>query len=145
MTEGVTKTTDFEVATASNFRGKNYDLATFFDCLHDMGDPVGAGKQVHDTLKPDGGWMVVTPFASEKIEQNLTPVGRIFHNASFLMCVPASLFQEVGRRLGAQASDTGLTEVFRVGGFTRFRKAVGTPFNRVFEWRPQGPVETPSS
>ncbi len=136
VTEGVTPNTDFEVATAKNFRGKDYDLVCFFDCLHDMGDPVGAVQHVHKTLKPDGTLMVVEPFAKERVEQNLNPVGRIFYNASLLVCVPASLSQEVGKGLGAQASDSSLNQVFRDGGFTRVRKAIETPFNRVFEARP---------
>jgi len=136
FTEGVTSNTDFEVATAKEFRGKDYDLVTFFDCLHDMGDPVGAGRHVREALKPDGTWMVVEPFAKEMTAENLTPVGRVFYNASFLICVPASLSQEVGMGLGAQASDSSLEEVFRSGGFTRVRKAIETPFNRVFEMRP---------
>ncbi len=136
VTERVTPTTDFEVATAKNFRGKDYDLVTFFDCLHDMGDPVGAAQHTLKSLKPDGTMMVVEPFAKDRVEQNLNPVGRIFYNASFLVCVPASLSQEVGKGLGAQASDASLTQVFRDAGFTRVRKAIETPFNRVFEARP---------
>jgi 2-polyprenyl-3-methyl-5-hydroxy-6-metoxy-1,4-benzoquinol methylase len=136
FTEKVTQNTDFEVAAAKNFRGPPYDLVTFFDCLHDMGDPVGAAKHARETLKPDGTLMVVEPFAKETVEQNLNPVGRIFYNASFLICVPASLSQEVGKGLGAQASDGSLNEVFREAGFTRVRKAIETPFNRVFEARP---------
>jgi 2-polyprenyl-3-methyl-5-hydroxy-6-metoxy-1,4-benzoquinol methylase len=135
-TEKVTPSTDFEVSSAKDFRGKDYDLVTFFDCLHDMGDPVGAAKHARQSLKSDGTLMVVEPFARETVEQNLNPVGRIFYNASFLICVPASLSQEVGRGLGAQASDSALNEVFRDAGFTRVRKAIETPFNRVFEARP---------
>jgi SAM-dependent methyltransferase len=136
VTAGATGNTDFQVASAKDFPGKEYDLVTFFDCLHDMGDPVGAAKQVRQTLKPDGTWMVVEPFAKELTEENLNPVGRIFYNASFLVCVPASLSQEVGLGLGAQASDASLTDVFHQGGFTRVRKATESPFNRVFEVRP---------
>jgi SAM-dependent methyltransferase len=136
VTENVTRNVDFQVATAKNFPGSDYDLVTFFDCLHDMGDPVGAGKHVRESLKPDGTWMVVEPYAQETIEKNLTPVGRIFYSASLLVCVPASLSQEVGAGLGAQASDAALSEVFRAGGFTHVRKATETPFNRVFEARP---------
>jgi len=136
VTEGVSKTVDFEVATAKNFRGKEYDLVTFFDCLHDMGDPVGAAAHVRETLKPDGTLMVVEPFAKDRVEKNMTPVGRIFYNASFLICVPASLSQEVQLGLGAQASDADLTAVFRSAGFRHVRKSIETPFNRVFEARP---------
>jgi 2-polyprenyl-3-methyl-5-hydroxy-6-metoxy-1,4-benzoquinol methylase len=135
VTDGVAKNADFEVAAAKEYPGKEFDLVTFFDCLHDMGDPVGAAKHVYQSLKPDGTWMVVEPFAKEQVEQNLNPVGRVFYNASLLLCVPSSLAQEVGRGLGAQASDASLTEVFRAGGFRRIRKPVETPFNRVFEVR----------
>jgi 2-polyprenyl-3-methyl-5-hydroxy-6-metoxy-1,4-benzoquinol methylase len=136
VTEKVAKNTDFEVATAKEFPGKGFDLVTFFDCLHDMGDPVGAAKHVRKSLKPDGTWMVVEPFAKERIEENLNPVGRIFYNASLFVCVPSSLSQEVGLGLGAQASDSSLMDVFREAGFSRTRKATETPFNRVFEARP---------
>ncbi len=136
LTEGVTPNTDFEVATAKDFRGKDYDLVCFFDCLHDMGDPVGAVQHVRKALKPDGTLMVIEPFAKDRVEQNLNSVGRVFYNASLLICVPTSLSQEVGKALGAQASDSSLNQVFRDGGFTRVRKAVETPFNRVFEARP---------
>ena len=135
-TAGVTKNIEFRAATAKEFPGHGYDLVTFFDCLHDMGDPVGAAKHVHQALKPDGTWMVVEPFAKDELADNLNPVGRVFYNASFNVCVPASLSQEVGLGLGAQASDASLTEVFRSGGFSKIRKAVETPFNRVFELRP---------
>ncbi|MCI4352639.1 MAG: methyltransferase domain-containing protein [Thermoplasmata archaeon] len=136
VTEGVTQNTDFQVSTAKEFPGKSYDLVTFFDCLHDMGDPVGAARHVRQSLKPDGTWMIVEPFANQSVEQNLNPVGRIFYNASLQLCVPSSLAQEVGAALGAQATDASLNEVFRAGGFTRMRKPVETPFNRVFEVRP---------
>ncbi|MCI4346788.1 MAG: methyltransferase domain-containing protein [Thermoplasmata archaeon] len=135
-TQGVGKNVDFEVALASGFRGKGYDLVTFFDCLHDMGDPVGAAKHVRQALKPDGTWMVVEPFANATTAENLNPVGRIYYNASLMLCVPSSLSQEGAKGLGAQASDKSLTEVFHEGGFTRVRRAVENPFNRVFEVRP---------
>jgi 2-polyprenyl-3-methyl-5-hydroxy-6-metoxy-1,4-benzoquinol methylase len=136
LTAGVSANTDFEVSSAKEFRGNDYDLVCFFDCLHDMGDPVGAVKHVRQALKPDGTLLAVEPFAKERVEENLNPVGRIFYNASLLICVPASLSQEVGRGLGAQASDSSLTQVFHDGGFSRVRKATETPFNRVFEARP---------
>ncbi len=135
VSEGVTANTDFEVAMAQDLRNGPYDLVCFFDCLHDMGDPVGAARHVLSTLKPDGTLMVVEPFARDKVEQNLSPVGRVFYNASFLICVPASLSQPGEKGLGAQASDASLFEVFREAGFTRVRKAIETPFNRVFEAR----------
>ena len=136
VTEKVAKNVDFQVAEAKSYPGKEYDLVAFFDCLHDMGDPVGAARHVRQTLKPDGTLMVVEPFAKERLELNLNPIGRIFYTASTLVCVPASLSQDVGLGLGAQASDASLTDVFRSAGFSRVRKAVETPFNRVFEVRP---------
>ncbi len=136
VTEGVSGNTTFEVALAKQYPGKDFDLVTFFDCLHDMGDPVGAAKHVHDSLKPDGTWMIVEPYANERVEENLNPVGRIFYNASSLVCVPSSLAQEVGLAVGAQGSDSKMQEIASLGGFKRFRRATQTPFNRIFEARP---------
>ena len=107
-----------------------------FDCLHDMGDPVGAARHVRDTLKPDGTWMIVEPNAGDGIEENINPVGRAFYGFSTLLCTPASLSQEVGLALGAQAGQTRIGEVVEDGGFTRFRRAAETPFNLVLEARP---------
>jgi 2-polyprenyl-3-methyl-5-hydroxy-6-metoxy-1,4-benzoquinol methylase len=135
VTEGVTGNTDFEVALAKDYKGGDYDLVTFFDCLHDMGDPMGAAKHVYESLKPDGTWMIVEPNAKESVQENLNPVGRVFYNASSMVCVPSSLAQEIGLGLGAQASDADLRKVIKGGGFTRIRKATETPFNRVFEAR----------
>ena len=126
----------FEVAMAKDYPGKDYDLVTFFDCLHDMGDPRGAAEHVHGTLKKDGTWMIVEPYAGDKIEENLNPIGRAFYGASTLLCTPASLSQEVGLALGAQAGEKRLREVVMSGGFTRFRRATETPFNLIFEARP---------
>ena len=126
----------FEVSMAKNYPGKDYDFVTFFDCLHDMGDPAGASQHVHSTLKKDGTWMIVEPFAGDKLEQNLNPVGRAFYGASTLLCTPASLSQEVGLALGAQAGEARLKQVVTSGGFTRFRRATETPFNLIFEARP---------
>jgi hypothetical protein len=109
---------------------------TFFDCLHDMGDPVGAGAHVLDTLAPDGTWLVVEPYAEDALEGNLNPVGRLFYSASTMICTPASLAQEVGLALGAQAGEARLREVVKQAGFTRFRRATATPFNLVLEARP---------
>jgi 2-polyprenyl-3-methyl-5-hydroxy-6-metoxy-1,4-benzoquinol methylase len=136
VTENATANTDFEVATAKDYQGKDFDLVTFFDCLHDMGDPVGAAKHVRQSLKPDGTWMIVEPFAKETVQDNMNPVGRIFYNASSMLCVPSSLAQEVGLALGAQTSDAKLKEVIQAGGFRTVRKSAETPFNRVFEARP---------
>ncbi|HTZ59021.1 MAG TPA: class I SAM-dependent methyltransferase [Acidobacteriaceae bacterium] len=126
----------FSVSKAKDYPGADFDFVTFFDCLHDMGDPVGAAAHVRSTLKPDGTWMIVEPFAGDKIEDNLHPVGRAFYGASTLLCTPASLSQEVGLALGAQAGEKRLREVVMAGGFTRFRRAMQTPFNLIFEARP---------
>jgi hypothetical protein len=126
----------FDVATAQAFPGENLDLVTFFDCLHDMSDPIGAAKRVRGSLKPDGTWMVVEPAAGESLQENMNPVGRVYYSASSMICTPASLFQPDGAGLGAQATSAQLNGVARAGGFTRFRLAATTPFNRVFEFRP---------
>ena len=126
----------FEVAKAKDYPGKDYDFVTFFDCLHDMGDPAGASSHVHSTLKKDGTWMIVEPFAGDKLEDNLNPIGRAFYGASTLLCTPASLSQEVGLALGAQAGEKRIHDVVTSGGFSRFRRATQTPFNLVFEARP---------
>lgn len=126
----------FEVAKAKDYPGKDYDFVTFFDCLHDMGDPAGASAHVHSTLKKDGTWMIVEPFAGDRLEDNLHPIGRAFYGASTLLCTPASLSQEVGLALGAQAGEKRLREVVTSGGFSHFRRAAQTPFNLIFEARP---------
>ena len=126
----------FEVAPAKEYPGGGYDLVCMFDCLHDMGDPVGAAAHVLRTLAPDGTWLIVEPFAGDRLEDNLNPVGRIYYGASTLVCTPASRDQEVGLALGAQAGETRLREVVTAGGFTRFRRATETPFNLVLEARP---------
>lgn len=133
---GVSDHVTFEVAKAKEYPGKDYDLITFFDCLHDMGDPVGASAHVLQSLKSNGTWLLVEPFAGDKLEDNVNPVGRAFYGASTLLCTPASLSQEVGLGLGAQAGEARLREVVTSGGFTRFRRAAQTPFNLVFEARP---------
>ncbi len=126
----------FEVATAKAFAGQGYDLVTCFDCLHDMGDPVGAAKHVRRALKPDGTWMLVEPFAGDRLRDNLTPIGRVYYAFSTMICTPCSKSQEVGLALGAQAGERRLGEVVREGGFTRFRRAAETPFNLILEARP---------
>jgi 2-polyprenyl-3-methyl-5-hydroxy-6-metoxy-1,4-benzoquinol methylase len=133
---GVGDRIHFEVARAKDYPGKDYDFVTFFDCLHDMGDPAGASAHVRSTLKPDGTWMIVEPFAGDKLEDNLNMIGRAFYGASTLLCTPASLSQEVGLALGAQAGEKRIKDVVASGGFTRFRRATQTPFNLVFEARP---------
>jgi 2-polyprenyl-3-methyl-5-hydroxy-6-metoxy-1,4-benzoquinol methylase len=133
---GVGDRVRFEVASAKEFPGGDYDLVTFFDCLHDMGDPVGAAKHVRKSLKDDGTWMIVEPFANDKTEDNHNPVGRVYYSASTIICTPASRSQEVGLGLGAQAGEARLGAVAREGGFSRFRRATETPFNLVLEARP---------
>ncbi|MCC2658696.1 MAG: hypothetical protein K0Q76_3804 [Panacagrimonas sp.] len=132
---GVSDRVTFAVATAKNYPGEPYDLTCFFDCLHDMGDPVGAARHAGATLKPDGTVMLVEPFAGDTLAENQTPVGRLFYAASTFVCTPNSLSQEVGLGLGAQAGEARLGNVMREGGFTRFRKATQTPFNLVLEAR----------
>jgi SAM-dependent methyltransferase len=126
----------FEVAPAAAYGGSAYDLVTMFDCLHDMGDPVGAARHVRSTLRRDGTWMIVEPAAGDRVEDNLNPVGRAYYAFSTLLCTPASLSQEVGLALGAQAGEARIREVVEAAGFTRFRRVAETPFNLVFEARP---------
>jgi len=133
---GVADRVRFEVAAAKAFPGDHYDLIAFFDCLHDMGDPVGAARHVRQALAPDGTWLLVEPFANDRVEENLNPVGRLFYSVSTLVCTPASLAQEVGLALGAQAGEGRLREVLEQAGFTRIRRATETPFNLVLEARP---------
>jgi 2-polyprenyl-3-methyl-5-hydroxy-6-metoxy-1,4-benzoquinol methylase len=126
----------FEVADATSYRGNDYDLITFFDCLHDMADPSGAARHARDALKPDGHCMLVEPMAADNIADNLNPVGRLFYAASSLICVPVSLARN-GPGLGAQAGERRLRKVMvDDGGFTRFRRATETPFNMILEARP---------
>jgi SAM-dependent methyltransferase len=124
------------VAAAKSFPGDGYDLVCAFDCLHDMGDPVGAAAHVHQTLADDGVFMLVEPFANDDLADNLNPVGRVFYGASTVVCTPASLSQEVGLALGAQAGERRLAEVLREAGFTRIRRATETPFNLILDARP---------
>jgi SAM-dependent methyltransferase len=126
----------FEVAAAKQYPGSGYDLVAMFDCLHDMGDPVGAAAHVLETLGGDGTWMIVEPYAGDRLEENLNPVGRVFYGASTLVCTPASRAQEIGLALGAQAGEGRIREVVTAGGFTRLRRAAETPFNIVLEARP---------
>jgi SAM-dependent methyltransferase len=133
---GVAERVHFEVASSKSYPGRGYDLVAFFDCLHDMGDPIGASRHVLGSLAADGTWMLVEPFANDRVEDNLNPVGRVFYAASTMICTPASLAQEVGMALGAQAGEARLREVVTAAGFTRFRRATATPFNLVLEVRP---------
>jgi SAM-dependent methyltransferase len=132
---GVADHTQYQVASAKSYPGEGYDLVCCFDCLHDMGDPVGAAAHVRETLAPDGTFMIVEPFARDRLEDNLNPVGRVYYAASTMICTPASLDQEVGLALGAQAGEARLSEVLRQAGFTRIRKATETPFNLILEAR----------
>jgi SAM-dependent methyltransferase len=132
---GVEGRVGFQVAWAKEFPGKGYDLVAFFDCLHDMGDPVGAAAHVRSTLASDGTWMIVEPFANDSLQDNLNPIGRMFYCASTMICTPASRAQEVGLALGAQAGEARIRDVVTQGGFKHFRRATNTPFNLVFEAR----------
>jgi 2-polyprenyl-3-methyl-5-hydroxy-6-metoxy-1,4-benzoquinol methylase len=133
---GVSDRIAFEKAPAKEIPPGNYDLVTYFDCLHDMGDPVGAAKAVRKALADDGTWLLVEPFANDRLEENLNPVGRIYYAASTMLCTPSSLSQEVGLALGAQAGEARIAGVVKEAGFTRFRRATQTPFNIVYEVRP---------
>ena len=126
----------FEVAPAKSYPGRQYDLVTVFDCLHDMGDPAGASKHILASLKPDGTWMIVEPFAHDNMTENLNPVGQIYYSFSTLLCTPCSRSQEVALCLGAQAGEARIRDVVTSAGFTRFRRATETPFNIVYEARP---------
>jgi len=133
---GVADRVHFEIAAAKDYPGRDYDLVAMFDCLHDMGDPKGASAHVLESLKADGSWLIVEPFANDALQDNLNPVGRIFYSASTFICTPASRAQEVGACLGAQAGEARMRQVVTGAGFTRFQRATQTPFNLVYEARP---------
>lgn len=133
---GVADRVTFETASAKAYPGGDYDVVSVFDCLHDMGDPVGASAHVLKSLRPDGTWMIVEPFAHDKLEDNLNPVGRVFYSASTFICTPASRAQEVGMCLGAQAGEARIREVVTKGGFHLFRRVAETPFNLIYEAKP---------
>ena len=133
---GVADRITFEVASAETFPGTGYDLVTTFDCLHDMGDPLGAAQHIRQALAPDGTWMIVEPFAGDAVADNLNPVGRVYYNFSTFLCVPNARSQPGGYAFGAQAGEQAIGGVVRQAGFTRFRRAAETPFNIVFEARP---------
>lgn len=130
---GVADRVHFEVAKAKSIPDKQYDLVCFFDCLHDMGDPLGAAKHVRKVLAKDGSVMLVEPFAGDRVEENRNPVGRMFYSASAVLCCAHSLSEEVGTALGAQAGEKRLAEVFGDAGFGSFRRATETPFNLILE------------
>ena len=133
---GVGNRVSFEVASAQSFTGSGYDLVTTFDCLHDMGDPLGAARHIRGALAPDGTWLIVEPAASDTVEGNLNPVGRIYYSFSAFLCVPNALSQPGGYALGAQAGEAAIRQVTSDAGFTRFRRVSETPFNNVYEARP---------
>jgi SAM-dependent methyltransferase len=133
---GVSDRVEFEVADAKSFGGTGYDLVCYFDCLHDMGDPVGAARHAKEVLAKDGTVLLVEPYANDDVEQNINPVGRMFYGASTFLCTPSSLAQDVGLALGAQAGEHRLKGVFTEAGFSTFRRATETPFNLVLEATP---------
>ena len=126
----------FEAAPAQTFPGSGYDLITMFDCLHDMGDPIGAARHVRQALAPDGTWLIVEPIAGDTVQQNLNPVGRAYYAFSTFLCTPNSLSQDVGLALGAQAGEKRIRDVVTAAGFTKFRRVSETPFNAIYEVRP---------
>jgi ubiquinone/menaquinone biosynthesis C-methylase UbiE len=133
--KGLSNRVSFQVAKAKQFPGMDYDLVTVFDCLHDMGDPVGAAAHVRSTLSKNGTWMIVEPFANDDLKDNLNPVGRVYYSFSTLLCTPCSRSQEVALCLGAQSGETRIRNVVTQAGFPRFRRAAETPFNVVYEAR----------
>jgi SAM-dependent methyltransferase len=133
---GVAERVTFEVSNAKDFPGKDYDFVAVFDCLHDMGDPIGAAAHIRQSLARNGTWMIVEPFANDRLKDNLNPVGRVYYSFSTLLCTPCSRSQEVGLCLGAQAGEARIREVVTSAGFNRFRRATETPFNIVYEARP---------
>jgi ubiquinone/menaquinone biosynthesis C-methylase UbiE len=133
---GVADRARFEVASAQTFSGTGYDLVATFDCLHDMGDPVGAARHIRQALDADGTWLIVEPLAADTPAGNLNPVGRVYYSFSTFVCVPNARSQPGGYTLGAQAGEPAIRQVAERAGFTRFRRATETPFNVVFEARP---------
>jgi SAM-dependent methyltransferase len=132
---GVSDRVRFEIAKAKEIAETEFDLVTMYDCLHDMGDPRGCAAHVRKILKKDGTWMIVEPIAGDKPEQNMNPVGRLYYNASTMICVPTSLEQEIGEGLGAQAGQAKLSEIVGGAGFSKVRRATEGPFNMVLEAR----------
>ena len=133
---GVSDRVSFESASAQTFGGANYDLVATFDCLHDMGDPVGAARHIRNALAEDGTWLIVEPFAGDVVTDNLNPVGRVYYNGSTFLCVPNALSQPGGYSLGAQAGQRAIADIVSQASFSRFRRAAETPFNVVYEARP---------
>jgi ubiquinone/menaquinone biosynthesis C-methylase UbiE len=133
---GVTDRVSFEVASAQSFGGTGYDLATTFDCLHDMGNPLAAARHIRQALAPDGSWMIVEPAAQDETVDNLNPVGRVYYGFSTFLCLPSAMSQSGGYTLGAQAGEAAIRRVVTDAGFTRFARVAETPFNIVYEARP---------
>jgi ubiquinone/menaquinone biosynthesis C-methylase UbiE len=133
---GVTDRVTFEVASAQTFEGHGYDLVATFDCLHDMGDPLGAARHIRQRVAPEGTWLIVEPYASDRLEDNFTPMGRVYYSFSTFLCVPSAMSQTGGYALGAQAGEAAIRQVATDAGFTQFRKVAETPLNNVFEARP---------
>ncbi len=134
--KGLGDRVSFDVAGAQSLEARDLDLVTTFDCLHDMGDPLGAARRIRSSLAPDGTWMIVEPAAGDTVESNLNPVGRLYYSFSTFLCVPNAMSQSGGYALGAQAGEAAIRRVVTDAGFTRFRRAAETPFNQVFEARP---------
>jgi len=133
---GLNAQVTFDVASAQTFGGGPYDLVTTFDCLHDMGDPIGAARHIREMLAADGTWMVVEPAAGNSVADNLNPVGRVYYCFSTFLCVPSALSQDGGYSLGAQAGEESIRRLATDAGYSRFRRAAETPFNIVYEVRP---------
>lgn len=134
--QGVADRVTFQQASAKAYPGNDYDFVAVFDCLHDMGDPVGAAAHIRKSLKSDGTWMIVEPFANDELKDNLNPVGRVYYSFSTLLCTPCSQSQEIALCLGAQSGESRIREVVTSAGFRDFRRATETPFNIVYEARP---------
>lgn len=136
QSQGISGNVNFEVAKAKEYPGTEYDFVTVFDSLHDMGDPIGAARHVLQSLRKDGTWMIVEPFANDELKDNMNPIGRSYYSFSTLLCTPCSRSQEVGLCLGAQAGEARIRDVVKSAGFSNFRRAAETPFNIVYEARP---------
>lgn len=134
--DGLGDRAKFAVSSAKEIPSQGYDFVTVFDCLHDMGDPVGAAKHIREIMNENGTWMIVEPFAKDEMKDNLNPLGRVYYGFSTMLCTPCSRSQEVGLCLGAQAGEARIREIVTAAGFTRFRRATETPFNIVYEARP---------
>ena len=132
---GLSDRVRFEVAQAKEIAEEGFDLVTMYDCLHDMGDPRGCAAHMRRILAEGGSWMIVEPIAGDTPADNMNPVGRLYYNASTMICIPTSLDQEVGEGLGAQAGERRLGAVIRDGGFAQVRRATEGPFNMVLEAR----------